>query len=297
MTAAQRPAVLDLDTALGAPDLSDRAAVVCMPFSQVRQAPLALYGGQVQTTRHVVLVPTAGSGQHLVNFRRHTLKPGSVVHIMPKQPQRWLPNQPVEGWAIFIEPFVGPPGLFALGAPEPLVRFGSSVDIAHTLVSALVQPGLLPEKSQERLRISIASLLLEFIAAAGEKSAVPHQFVNEYSLITDFRRELEFHYLDTRSVSEYARLIGCSTKTLTRATKRLLDQTPKQMIDARVVYAASRLLANTDISISWISLKLGFSQQSNFSKFFSRQVGVSPAAYRSSRSTHLSGSTSNSTSP
>ena len=69
-------------------------------------------------------------------------------------------------------------------------------------------------------------------------------------------------------------------KTLTRATKRLLGQTPKQVIDARVTYAAIRLLANTDISVNWISTKLGFSQQSNFAKFFCRQVDMTPAAYR-----------------
>ena len=47
-----------------------------------------------------------------------------------------------------------------------------------------------------------------------------------------------------------------------------------------MTYGAIRLLANTDISINWISTKLGFTQQSNFAKFFCRQVDMTPAAYR-----------------
>ncbi len=273
------PAIESLDHVLDASGGSLRS-VVCTPVADIRGRDHVLRDVAVRATRHVVIFATAGVGAHHVDAVRYTIEPGDIVHVQPGQVHRWIPDATFEGWAIVIEAHVCPPGIFDLAKPAPRVRLGQSVDVAKTLVSSLTEPELLPAKAQERLRLSIAAVLLELIASAGEGPAVPSNLANEHALVSDFRRELEFHYLDTRSVSDYARVVGCSTKTLTRATKRVLGQTPKQVIDARVTYAASRLLANTDVSIGWISSRVGFSEPSNFAKFFARQVGMSPAVYR-----------------
>ena len=255
-------------------------AIACLPLEEVRKSRSAMAGRPIRSSRHAVIVLTSGSGTHIVDSAGYGLELGHVAHILPGQMQRFLPDQNLNGWLLSIEPLVCPPGLFDIARPSPVVQLGPSVDVAQALVSSLTSPDILPATAQERLRISIASVLLELIAGADDGPEVPGDLAREYELIADFRRELEFHYLDTRSVSDYASMIGCSSKTLTRATKRLLGQTPKQIIDARVTYGAIRLLANTDISINWISSKLGFTQQSNFAKFFSRQVDMTPAAYR-----------------
>ncbi|GEM_PF-2053873 len=256
------------------------AAIACMPLGDIRRSRSAIVGRPIRSSRHTVIVPTSGVGGHIVDSSDFQLQPGRAAHILPGQVQRFVPDQELEGWVLSIEPLVCPPGLFDIARPSPVVCLGPSVDVAHALVSSLISPDILPATAQERLRISIASVLLELIAGANDGPEIPNELAREYELVADFRRELEFHYLDTRSVSDYASMIGCSAKTLTRATKRLLGQTPKQIIDARVTYAAIRLLANTDISVNWISTKLGFSQQSNFAKFFCRQVDMTPAAYR-----------------
>lgn len=255
-------------------------AIACLPLSEVRKSRAVIAGRPTRSTRHTVIVPTQGVGTHIVDSSDYELQVGRLAHILPGQTQRFVPDQQLQGWVLSIEPLVCPPGLFDIALPSPAVCLGPSVDVAQALVSSLISPDILPATAQERLRISIASVLLELIAGANDGPEIPSELAREYELVADFRRELEFHYLDTRSVSDYASMIGCSAKTLTRATKRLLGQTPKQIIDARVTYAAIRLLANTDISVNWISTKLGFSQQSNFAKFFCRQVDMTPAAYR-----------------
>jgi len=254
--------------------------IACTPLSVVRAAEQVLADRSIRVTRHIVIVPTSGTGTHVVDNREYAVELGCVVHVLPGQAQRWVTDADFDGWMLAIESFVCPPGLFDLARPTPVVRLGPSIDIASALVCAFTDPKTLPPKSQERLRISMASVLLELIAAVDYGPEIPVELDQEHALVADFRRELEFHYLETRSVSDYASLVGCSAKTLTRATKRVLAQTPKQMIDARVTYAAIRLLVNTDISINWISTKLGFTQQSNFAKFFCRQVDMTPAAYR-----------------
>lgn len=277
------PEIIDLDTVFGDP--KTRPSVSCTPIRDVRKTDHVRNDVAVRVSSHVVIVPTTGAGSHIVDMASYDVEPGSVIHVQPGQVQRWLPAEKFDGWAIVIAPHVCPPGLFDLTSPSPRVLLGASIDVAKSLVSSLTEPELLPPKAQARLRLSIAAVLLELIASAGDGPTIPPEVSAEHAIVSDFRRELEFHYLTSRSVTDYAGLIGCSPKTLTRATNRVLGQTPKQVIDARVTYAASRLLANTDISISWISSKLGFSQQSNFAKFFSRQVGMTPAVYRASFST------------
>jgi len=291
VSAADVPAGERLEGALDNAGGSLRS-VVCTPVSVIRQDRRAGRQAAVRATQHVVIFATQGLGSHQVESVKYTIEPGTVIHVQPGQVHRWLRDESYEGWAIAIEPHVCAPGIFDLAAPHPHVRLGPSIDVAKTLVSSLTEPELLPAKAQERLRISIAAVLLELIASAGDGPTVSADLASEYALVSDFRRELEFHYLDTRSVADYASLVGCSTKTLTRATKRLLAQTPKQVIDARVTYAATRLLANTDVSIRWISTKLGFTQQSNFSKFFVRHVGMTPAAYREACNASRLGDTS-----
>lgn len=257
-------------------------AVSCARIGDIRHSEPVQANKTIRVARHVVIVPETGSGHHVVEMESCLVEPGSVVHVEPGQVHQWLPEESFDGWVIAIDQHVCPPGLFDLSAPSPLVLLGASIEVAHALVASLTAPEILPEGSQQRLRLSIASVLLELIASAAGRTSLPEDAAVEHKIIGDFRRELEFHYLTTRSVGDYASLVGCSTKTLTRATKRVLGQTPKEVIDRRVAFAACRLLANTDLSVSWIAYKLGFSEQSNFSKFFLRKVEMTPAAYRAS---------------
>ena len=57
-------------------------------------------------------------------------------------------------------------------------------------------------------------------------------------------------------------------------------QSAKALIDARVVLEAKRLLVHTDLSSAAIGHRLGFSEATNFTKFFAREAGVSPGAFR-----------------
>jgi AraC-like DNA-binding protein len=96
-------------------------------------------------------------------------------------------------------------------------------------------------------------------------------------------REVERGYQHTRRVEDYAARLGCSVRTLTRACLAVTGRSAKQVIDERVALQASRLLAATDEPIARIGRWLGFPEPTNFGRFFTREVGVSPGAFRSVR--------------
>ncbi|MGW3647115.1 AraC family transcriptional regulator [Streptomyces sp. NPDC000878] len=99
-------------------------------------------------------------------------------------------------------------------------------------------------------------------------------------LFLRFRRELEDSYRRTRLVEDYAAALNCTPRTLSRACRSVAGTTTKDLIDARVALEAKRLLVHTDLSVGSIARQLGFTEVTNFGKFFIRRVNMTPGAFR-----------------
>ena len=99
-------------------------------------------------------------------------------------------------------------------------------------------------------------------------------------LFLRFRRELDHSYRSSRLVEDYAAALNCSTRALARACREVTGSSTKDLIDARVALEARRLLVHSDLPISAIARQLGFSEVTNFGKFFARRVNMTPGAFR-----------------
>lgn len=95
-----------------------------------------------------------------------------------------------------------------------------------------------------------------------------------------FRRELERSFATTRSIEDYAARLGYAPRTLTRACLAATGRSAKQLANARVTLQAQRLLAHTDLPMAAIGQALGFTEATNFGKFFTRVTGHTPGAFR-----------------
>lgn len=67
-----------------------------------------------------------------------------------------------------------------------------------------------------------------------------------------------------------------------RLFKKLTSTTPHAYLAALRIAEAQRLLAETDLSVSQISGRVGYSSLSHFSKGFRRATGLTPRAFRAS---------------
>ncbi|QUQ63493.1 AraC family transcriptional regulator [Kutzneria sp. CA-103260] len=95
-----------------------------------------------------------------------------------------------------------------------------------------------------------------------------------------FRRELEKDFATTRNAAVYAGRIGYSLRSLNRACQAATGRSAKALIDARVALEAKRMLAHTTLSAAAVGHRLGFSEATNFTKFFVRETGLTPGAFR-----------------
>ncbi len=224
---------------------------------------------------HLVIVPTAGRATYLVDFDLYELGPGMLLHVQPGQVAAG-PDGEMTGWVLSIAPATCPDGLFRRSEPEPVVELGEVGPIIAALSCDLAREQQSQQPNSEVMLDGAALLLRHVAQAANTEAALSHHG----ELVRAYRAEIERNFAVNRSVSAYARLIGASTKTLSRATLRVTGRSPKELIDRRVTLEAKRMLVSTDDPIASIGLALGFTEATNFTKFFARNAGQTPMGFR-----------------
>ena len=78
---------------------------------------------------------------------------------------------------------------------------------------------------------------------------------------------------------ELAQALGISQRQLYRKLKGITGNTVHEFITKVKMNQAEELLRNSNLSISQIAYKVGFSEPSNFSRTFSKHFGCSPSQY------------------
>lgn len=99
-------------------------------------------------------------------------------------------------------------------------------------------------------------------------------------ILQRFRQLVETHFRQHWSVSRYARELGVSADRLHAICSRSLGRSPIELIHDRLTQEARLRLERSGHSVQDISDALGFRDPANFSHFFKRRTGLSPAKYR-----------------
>ena len=91
------------------------------------------------------------------------------------------------------------------------------------------------------------------------------------------------HFVRPVSLAELTAIAGFSVAQLERHCKRVFQLTPRQMIHKSRLEEGSRLLLDTDLPITEIALRCGYTDHSAFSRQFRALTSLSPSEYRDSR--------------
>jgi AraC-like DNA-binding protein len=239
----------------------------------------------------MVLVATGGHGEHVVDFERFPLQAGHVVFVRPGQVQQWQARDGVEADLLLIDPAVVQPSATTVqGAAMALLRLedwpsrfkigaeelAAWKSLATMLRRELDQP-LLDELSAAMARALLLCLMLNMSRSTTRHMATP---TARAPLVRRFQRELEGLVGTRPSVARLASRLGVSTSTLARTCNDMLGHSAKEEVDRRVALEAQRLLVHSMATSVAIGEQLGFSEPTNFVKFFRRLVGMTPEAFR-----------------
>jgi AraC-like DNA-binding protein len=237
---------------------------------------------------HHLLTLTTGDLRNTVDFDEYVLRPGSWLWVRPGQVHQWGDLGRVEGTLVLFQQDVLDAATATAARVDdphaPVVATPVADDVQAVAMAAehLSQEfqalGHLPlEVHRAALRHLLAVLLLR-LAHLTVPVGVPAPDPDETYL--RFRDAVERDFTRTRRVEDYARALGYSGRTLSRATLANAGTSAKEFVDRRVVLEAKRLLAHGDRTAAQISEQLGFVNPSQFSKYFTHRTGQSPIEFR-----------------
>lgn len=109
------------------------------------------------------------------------------------------------------------------------------------------------------------------------------ELVNEKRLqLVKFVNLINENYKEGFTISEYARLLHISSRSLSDLTHHLLNKTPSQMIQERIILEAQRMLLYSSLHINQLGYRLGFDDASYLVKYFKKHTNLSPSEFRKS---------------
>jgi AraC-like DNA-binding protein len=244
---------------------------------------------------YMLLCVTRGECIHLIDFKRVACKPGSLLSLQPAQAHRLDFEQEWEGFVVLFRPeflfssqttaaHAGmklAPGLEWL--PEHLCLRENECRVVVGAIAQMRKDCRIeapPEQVHTLLRHQLYALLLRLGAQHGRQQMHGDSSAGAARRFRQFQRLVEKKYWQCHRVAEYAELLGCSEKTLTRASMEMAGVQAKAFITLRINLEAKRLLAQSAVSITLIGHRLGFQDPTNFVKFFKREAGCTPGEFR-----------------
>jgi AraC-like DNA-binding protein len=242
---------------------------------------------------HMLVCVTNGHGVQLIDFTPVACAPGAIVALRPGQAHSFGQDEHWDGWIILFRPEFLLPTHLPASDPKPAFDFARL-------------PPLLRLDEEELRRASDAIARMSGDAALHASLADVHALLRHqlYALVTwlavihdgrtarlpppsraiwRFMRFLDLverRFAECRHVDAYARQLGCTERSLARATTETVGKSPKALISARVSLEAKRLLAHTSLPVGAIADRLGFDEATHFSKFFRREAGCTPSEFR-----------------
>ncbi|UZR96862.1 helix-turn-helix domain-containing protein [Chondrinema litorale] len=147
--------------------------------------------------------------------------------------------------------------------------------LAHTyaIEKIYATPSLI-KKEQARFYIKI--LLLGIIEALHGEIPMLH-LESDKLLYIQFKKVLNTHYKEYRTVKHYADKLAISTKKLNAITKKHCGETAINAIHNRILTEIKRQMLYSDLSHKQIALDLGFSSPSALHKFVKAKLKETPS--------------------
>ncbi len=201
------------------------------------------------------LLVDAGTRGSLLSIPRTTMLQALPIAPISQQMQRTL-SQPVD---LPAEKSIGVAALFSgLDREKRKSEAGSEIAILHYLSLLLLQLWRMARQ--------------DLVAPGGAPQGLSERFI---LLAAQYRR-------GHRAVADYASDLGVSRDRLGSAVRRATGISPQAYLHKLLVRDAAELLKNTGMPISQVAFRLGFADPAYFTRFFKRETGQSPGAYRKS---------------
>lgn len=234
-----------------------------------------------------------GNPTHLVDFNPVKIKPNTILFLNKDTVQRFDKKGGFDGKVIlftdiffcksesdtkFLRSTILFNDLFAVSQIQLSNTASLFADLFQLMETEL-------ENEKDSSQSDILKNLLHNLLLLSERERRKQDFTEikkgaDLDYLMLFKDLLDANYRKLKKVSDYAKKISVTEKRLNQATSKILDKSPKQMIDERIMLEAKRLLAHTNESVKEIGFDLGFDEPTNFIKYFRKHSHSTPVEFR-----------------
>ena len=242
---------------------------------------------------YVLVFFTKGSGTHEIDFDIFTIQPGSMFFLQPGQMHHWNLSADVEGFVVFYSQ-----EMYNLYFGQKTIAdypFYSSVDNKPEMVFEVSElKAILPyfesliieTQSNQLLKQDKIMNLLDIIhiEIARKYSETHLHEAHSYNVkIKNFEVLLEQNFKTEKAPFFYASQLNITLKHLNRICNEMLQKTTTEVITARIILEAKRMLMDKKFTVNEIATELGFDDYSYFTRLFKKNTGMTPTDFRISK--------------
>lgn len=233
---------------------------------------------------YFLLVVKKGSGKHVIDFEMYKVSDRTCFVMRPGQVHELSLKGNGEGYLVEFKPdFLRDKSTRLLLRRAAAINCYAFDAFGFARITDLLA-GVMQEYATRKegyLDVIKANLAVSFIELVRNRKAHGGASVSyEQERLEDLLDLLETHIATHKQVADYARMMNLSAYQLNAITKSTLAKTCSQLIDEHIILEAKRYLLATTNQVNQTAYHLGYDDASYFIRFFKKQTGYSPEAFR-----------------
>ena len=249
---------------------------------------------------YLLICVTQGRCTHMADFEPVACKPGSLLILQPGQVHRFDAKTDWQAWVLLYRPEFRQPQKNTMSPgeaevfqhledlPVHLVMNTSEQQVVMASIARMFEDTRIKASRSTLhalLRNQLYTLLIRLHLIQSDKREPERAAALAAQRFKRYRSAVEQEFHRWHRVSDYAKFLGCSEKTIGRATLEIAGTNAKTYLSQRIALEAKRLLAHTGSPVSVIADTLGFDEATNFVKCFRRQLESTPREFRAQQTT------------
>jgi AraC family transcriptional regulator, transcriptional activator of pobA len=246
-------------------------------------------------TFYEILWTEKGISRQTIDYKEYEVLPNSLFFISPNQVHQFEEWKPLKGGTIlFTEDFFllnhnNKDKLFELSFLDnfyanPCIQLDKKnfADIKQTIDLIAIEQKR-TDKSQSITQSLLHILLVQVqrcIDTETEKTISKKYLI----LFKQFKNLLDKHFAENKTTTFFAQQLHITAHHLNLITKEVTGKTTSEVIRARSILEAKRLLTFTDKTVSEIAFELNYTDSSYFAKTFKSETNISPMEFKTEMS-------------
>ncbi len=167
------------------------------------------------------------------------------------------------------------------GEIPPFIKIpGSEKNEWESVLGLLTKEYLSARKNSKEIICIILKILILLYRRNSLFDSKGIESVHKNQLLTEFRKLVNNKYHTLKTPREYASELNITPNYLNSLCQKFFNKTVSEIIKERIVLEAKRLLMHSRLTISEISYKLGFNDNSYFGRYFKKATGLTPNKFR-----------------